>query len=76
MIALTVLFIGIKCAYLLNQSIIVQILVFPCMDLGNAKMKSMDMLSRVESGIGNGCSNPTYFPLSYLVFWHTKHFET
>ena len=39
-----------------------------CVDLGNPKTKSMDMLCQGASGIGNGCNNPDAFPLSYLTF--------
>ena len=63
--ALIVFLTGIKCVYLLKQSTIVQILVFPCMDLGNPKIKSIEILSHGAFGIGRGCNKLGAFPLSY-----------
>ncbi|MCO5570274.1 hypothetical protein L7F22_023993 [Adiantum nelumboides] len=77
--ALIVFLTGRKCACLLKRSTMVHIPLFPCMDLGNPKIKSMDILCQGASGIGKGCSNPEGLPLSYLTklnFSFAYHHQT
>ena len=47
---------------------IVQIPLFPCIDLGNPKIKSIEILCHGASSIDKGCSKPGALPLSYLTF--------
>ena len=52
--ALIVFLTGKQCACLLKQSTMVHIPLLPCVDFGNPKTKSMDMLYQGKSRIGNG----------------------
>ena len=69
--SLIVFLTDIKWACLLNQSTIIHMPVFPWLEWGNPKTKSMDILSHGPSRIGRGYNNSGCFPLLYFTFWHT-----
>jgi len=49
-----------------------RIVVKPWED-GNLVIKSRDMSSQIEEGIGKGCKRLAGFFVSYLVYWQTIH---
>ena len=65
---ITVDFVGIKCAILVNQSIITSIISLPFVEVGNGPKKSISIDSHGVLGIGNGCSLPISNCVDVFVF--------
>ena len=84
MLALIVFLTGQKCACFLKQSTIVHIPLFPCMDFGSPKIKSIEILCHGASRIGKGWKQTwcftsiifdllTYYALSDIVLYVLSH---
>ena len=67
---------AIKCAVLVSRSIITQIALWFCWDLGNPTTKSIDIFSHFHWGTGNGCNNLGYLWCFALTYWQVRHYDT